>query len=116
MSRKNLIIKASILLIISMLVIPFAIMKLCKPDEAMSYTMLIFFAVNPLTVLGIGVLAGADIKKLFWMPIVASAIFPPFFWLALGEIVIELYIYSMIYLAIGVASAVITHLFKKYKN
>ena len=93
-----------------MLVLPVILLKFCVPEAAMSASMLLFFVLNPLNSLLIGLMSGTDIKRLFWLPILNAALFPLLFAIAIGEIVFDLYIYSAIYLAVGAVAMGAAHL------
>ena len=85
-----------------MLVLPTVAWNLHIDDCGMGLSILLFFLVNPLTVLALGILAGTDLRHLWWIPIVASAVFPPLFWVAILDVVFDLYFYSALYVGVGV--------------
>ncbi len=97
-----------------MLVLPLAVIKLSPAHFVTGFIMLLFFAVYPVMSAVLGALAGSDIKKLWWMPIVLALCFPLLFSLALFEMVWALYIYSVIYLLAGVFFMAVTALIVKF--
>ena len=116
MPLKNKIILSVFNILTCMLVLPMILLKFCAPEAAMSVSMLLFFALNPLTSLLIGLMSGTDIKRLFWLPLLNAALFPLLFAIAIGEIVFDLYIYSAIYLAVGAVAMGISHLIAARKK
>ena len=75
--------------------------------------MFAFFTVNPALVIGLSIMAGTELRRLWWIPIVISVLFPLLFAVAIGEFVWDLYVYSAIYLPIGILAMLGTHLGKK---
>ncbi|MBR7133668.1 MAG: hypothetical protein IKD04_09080 [Clostridia bacterium] len=95
-----------------------------------------FLQINPVLAVALGVLAGTDIKRLWFVPLVAVVIFLPFSlilikeldggifnetaklksWLWIKEIGIEIFIYALIYLWLGLLSGAVTVFVKKMKK
>lgn len=71
------------------------------------------FAVNPLLALLLGLIAGTDLRKLWWLPLAMAVTFPLLFSVAIAEIVVELYHYSVLYLLVGLFSMFLLHLLKR---
>jgi len=71
--------------------------------------MFAFFTVNPALVIGLSIMAGTELRKLWWIPITISALFPLLFGVAIGEFVWDLYVYSVIYLPIGLLAMLGAH-------
>ena len=88
-------------LIVAMLILPILVVKLAPADFGMALCLILFFAVEPFVVMSLGVMAGTEIRKLWWIPVVSAAVFPLFFGVAVGELVVELFVYSAIYLCMG---------------
>ena len=102
---------AVVILLLTMLGIPVLLVQCAPADLGMSLTLLMFFAVNPIVVMLLSVMAGTNVKRLWWIPFFAAFFFPIFFGIAVGDTsVLELYIYSAIYLAIGLLSMLFSHL------
>ena len=102
--------------VLTMLALPLLAIKLFPHDTGMGLFFILFFLVNPLVVLGLSILAGTDIRKLWWTPLFIAVLFPFLFCGAISELVWELYVYSAFYLPIGLATMVGTHFGKKYVN
>ncbi|MBP3634804.1 MAG: hypothetical protein J6J43_09565 [Oscillospiraceae bacterium] len=82
----------------------------------MSICFLLFFAADPLICAVVGVLAGTDLPRLWWMPVAAAAAMPLCFCVCVAEFVPELYIYAAGYLLIGLLAMVITRLLERRKH
>lgn len=100
-------------IILFMSVLPLLAIKLLPGITGIGLWFVCFFAVNPLIAVCLGALAGTEIKTLWWIPLAVAALFPPLFGIAIGEFVLDLYVYSAIYLPIGILAMVFTHLRKK---
>ena len=96
-------------LLIVMLILPLVAVRIASSDAGMGLFIILFFAVNPFTVFVLSIMAGTDIKKLWWVPVLASLVFPVFFWIVIMDIVIDLFVYSALYLAVGVFAMIGTH-------
>ena len=84
-----------------MLFLPWLAIALSDPADVMGIFILVFFAVNPLLTVLLCAMAAADFKKLWWIPILISVAFPLLFAVAIGDLVWDLYLYSLIYLLLG---------------
>ena len=107
---KIIISVAAILLI--MLICPLLAIKFAG-ENGMAICFILFFAVNPVTACALGILAGTDISRLWWIPILSAVLFAPLFWIAVGEIVLDLFIYAAGYLAFGGLAMLGTYIIKK---
>ena len=100
-------------LILFMMIFPLMAIKFFTETSGFGLFLVLFFAVNPILTVFLGALAGTDIKRLWWFPLVIAILFPPFFGVAIGEFVLDLYVYSCIYFSIGVLAMLIAHFVKK---
>ncbi len=105
-----------ILMILILLVIPYISINLSHPYDFMGLMVLLFFIINPLTTIGINIIIGSDIKKLWWIPILFSIIFLLSYWLILNEIILDLIIYAIIYLILGIISMFISFIISMKKK
>lgn len=88
---------------------PFLAVKLLPPMLVMSVFVVLFFAVNPVAMGVLGILAGTDRKKLWWLPVSAAALFPLLHALAIWSAPVwSLYYYSIIYVMLGYLSIAAT--------
>lgn len=100
---------AIITMLVVMLILPFVAVRLVSSDAGMALCFILFFAVNPLTVISLSIMAGTDIRKLWWMPFLAAVVFPVFFGIVVMELVMDLFVYSALYLAVGLLAMIGTH-------
>lgn len=90
-----------ITLMITMLVLPVSIVKFAPADAGMALCFILFFAVDPFTILALSIMAGTELPKLWWVPVAGGVAFPLFFGVAVGEVVTELFVYSALYAVVG---------------
>ena len=107
------IIIAAAVLLLAMLVLPLVFIKLFASVVGVGLWFICFFAINPIVIIFLGALAGTSLNKLWWIPIVAAALFPVLFGIAIADLVLDLFFYSVIYLPLGLAAMVATDLIKK---
>ena len=100
-------------LLLFMLVLPW--LATLSPDglATTGLWMLAFFIAYPVLSAALGILAGTEISRLFWIPVATAALFPPLFSIAIGEFVADLYVYSAFYLPLGALAMTVTHFAKK---
>ena len=100
---------AAALIVTVMLICPMLIVQFATPEEFMGLLILLFFMVCPLTFIVIGIMSGTAIKKLWWLPIISPLAFPVVFGVSIGELVVDLFIYSAMYICAGVIAMLGTH-------
>jgi len=103
-------------LLLFMMVLPRLAIEFGDGWAATGLWMFAFFTVNPALVIGLSIMAGTELRKLWWIPIAISALFPLLFGVAIGEFVWDLYVYSVIYLPIGLLAMLGTHFGMKIKK
>ncbi len=96
-------------LVLFMMALPWLAIKFADGWAVTGLWMFAFFTVNPALVIGLSIMAGTELRKLWWIPLAISALFPLLFGVAIGEFVWDLYIYSAIYLPIGLLAMFGTH-------
>lgn len=96
-------------LILFMMILPWLAIVFGDGWAVTGLWMFAFFTVNPALVIGLSIMAGTELRKLWWIPVAISALFPLLFGVAIGEFVWDLYIYSAIYLPIGLLAMFGTH-------
>lgn len=97
MKTVNKIIACCSCIIFFMLLFPLIVIKLSAADFGTGFLMTLFFMVYPVLSMGIGMVAGTDIRRLWWFPLAVALPFPFLFAAAISEIVWELYVYSVLY-------------------
>ncbi len=96
---------------------PFLAVKLLPDDSVMGVFVILFFGANPIVMGILGILAGTDRKKLWWLPILAGALFPLLHALAIWSVPVwSLYYYSIIYIMLGYLSTVATSFLIKIRQ
>lgn len=103
-------------LILFMMVLPWLALQFGDGWAVTGLWMFAFFTVNPALVIGLSIMAGTEIRKLWWIPLAISALFPLLFGVAIGEFVWDLYVYSAFYLPIGLLAMLGTHFGMKRKG
>lgn len=97
------------------LLIPTLVLTFANSDFGMGLFFILFFAINPVTIAVIGYISAAEIKKLWYMPLIASALFPLLHAVAIWDKPVwELYTYSLGYAIIGYAAMLISFLISKF--
>ena len=100
---------SAVCIAVVMLALPLLILNLADSKSAMGFMMILFFAVDPLAVILISIMAGTDINRLWWIPPVSAIAFSLCMWLVLQELVWEMLIYSVLYVCIGCVAMLGTH-------
>ena len=113
MKVKTKIIITAVTIILFMLILPWAAITLVEDLATTGLWFFAFFAVNPLIVIALSIMAGTDLPKLWWIPLGIAALFPPLFGIAIGEFVPDLYAYSVIYLLLGLVAMLGAHFGKR---
>ncbi len=92
-----------------MLIAPLVIVNFAPADAGMALCFILFFVIDPLVVMALSILAGTAPRKLWWIPILCAIAFPLFFSLAVQEWVLDLFVYSVLYLGVGALAMLGTH-------
>ena len=79
----------------------------------MTVCFLLFFAVNPLYSALIGAFAGKDIRRLWSLPVISSALFLIGTWIFFDMGETAFILYAAVYLALGIAAMLISMLLRK---
>ena len=105
---------ATILLVF--LCIPLYAVHFAQGYDGMGLLLILFFVGNPLELIFLGVIAGTNTKKLWWIPILALLLFPILFGIVVWDYEIAtLYLYSIMYLFPGMIAMFATHFARKIK-
>ena len=91
----------SVIMLVILLILPLILINISEPYEFMGIMIILFFVVNPITLLIINLMIGKDVKKIWWIPIFFSIIFLLSYWFVLKEIILDLIVYAIGYLVIG---------------
>lgn len=96
-----------------MVLLPWLTVNFVKGDAAMAVCFLLFFGVNPIFSIAMGIFAGKGRKVLWSLPILTSALFILGTWAFFGMGEPAFLLYAGIYLILGMISMGITHLLIK---
>ena len=110
--KKNFILWLVISAVV-MLALPWIVVTFVKGDAGMAVCLILFFAINPIYSVAIGVFAGKDVKHLWSLPIVSAALFLIGTWIFfdIGEMAFVLY--AVVYLALGIVTMLISMIIRK---
>ena len=96
-----------------MLALPWLAVTFVKGDAGMAACFVLFFAVNPIYSVVIGIFAGKDMKHLWSLPVISAVLFLVGAWVFfdMGETAFMLY--AVVYLAIGIVAMLISMFIRK---
>jgi len=91
-----------------MLVLPWLAVSFVKGDAGMAVCFILFFAVNPIYSVIMGVFSGKNIKSLWGMPVISAILFLLGSWIffSIGEKAFILY--AGVYLILGIVAMAIS--------
>lgn len=96
-----------------MLLLPWAAVTLVKGDAGMAACFLLFFAVNPLYSIVIGIFAGRNFKEMWSLPVISSILFLLGTWIFFDMGERAFLMYAGIYLIIGIVVMFVSALISK---
>ena len=96
-----------------MLALPWLAVTFVKSDAGMAVSFLLFFSVDPLYSMIVGVYAGKDVRRLWSLPVIPAVLFLIGAWVFfyMGESAFVLY--AAVYLALGMAAMLISMFIRK---
>ena len=94
-------------LVILLIFVPLIAVKFIPGDAGMAVCFILFFAINPIAAIIVGINSGRDLKSNRFLPLIFSILFILGAWVAFGMGVKDFYIYALVYLAIGYLTAII---------
>lgn len=95
------------------LLLPFLAVRLVRSDVGMAVCFVLFFAINPLMSLLIGMFAGRHLKLSWYLPFLCSALFLAGAWLVFDMGEPAFLLYAAIYLIIGILAMAATALLRR---
>lgn len=104
---KNNFILWFIISMVIMLVLPWLAISFAKGDAGMAVCFILFFAVNPIYSVIMGVFAGKNIKKLWGMPAISAILFLIGSWIFFSMSERAFILYAGVYLILGIAAMTI---------
>lgn len=99
-----------------MLVLPWAAVTFVKGDAGMAVCFLLFFAINPICSVVIGIFAGKDMKHLWSLPVIPAALFLFGTWIFFDMGETAFILYAAVYLVLGIAAMLVSMLIGKKSN
>ena len=96
-----------------MFVLPFAVARLASECAGMVLCMMLFLVINPIYSMILGVVAGRDLKTLWYLPLISAVAFLAGTWLFFDVHEPWFMAYAAVYLCIGVAAMLITNCLKR---
>ena len=104
--KKNIILWMAASAVV-MLAFPWLAATFVKGDAGMAVCFLLFFAVNPLYSVLIGAFAGKDIRRLWSLPVISSALFLIGTWIFFDMEELAFILYAAVYLVLRIAAMLI---------
>ena len=96
-----------------MLALPWIAVTFVKGDAGMAACFVLFFALNPLYSVILGVFAGKDVKHLWSLPIVSAALFLIGTWIFFDMGEMAFILYAVVYLVLGIVAMLISMIIRK---
>lgn len=116
MKLKNKVILIITVILLVMFLLPLIVVRLSDAHSVMGLMMILFFVINPIMTLLLSVLAGTDINKLWWVPVLIAISFPLLYIGALGELILDLFVYSLGYFFIGTLMMIVIKVWLNIKK
>lgn len=105
-----------IILVISivafMLLVPVAIVRFAPAGAGMGLMFILFFAIDPIFSIALGVFSGRNIRIYWFIPLLNAIVFLLSMWLIFTIVEISFSVYAIIYLTVGVIAMAVTSLIK----
>lgn len=99
-----------------MLLLPWLTVTLVKGDAGMGVCFLLFFAVDPVAVIAVGVFSGRDIRTTWFQPAALATFFLAGTWLAFSVSEPAFLLYAGVYLLLGYVTMWLTWCFHGRKH
>ncbi len=114
MARKNII--CVFMSVLIMLLLPWCAVAFVKGDGGMAACFLLFFAINPILSICVGIFSGKNIKTSWFQPLLCAVLFVLGTWIFFDVGEKAFIIYAGIYLALGYIATVTSWLVSKKKQ
>ena len=110
---KNNFILWFIISMVIMLILPLLAISFVKVDAGMAVCFILFFAVNPIYSVIMGVFAGKNIERLWGMPVVSAVLFLLGSWIFFSMSEKAFLLYAGVYLILGIAAMTISMIIQR---
>ena len=101
------------IILLFILVLPYLAFQNAHGWDVLGFFIIFFFIVFPAVAIFLGILAGTDVKLLWWLPVLSALLVIPSGWLSLESVSFEMLLPTAIYLGISLVAAVPTALIKR---
>ena len=91
-----------------MLALPWLAATFVKGDAGMAACFVLFFAVDPIYSVVVGIFAGKDMKHLWSLPVISAVLFLAGTWLFFDMGEAAFILYAAVYLALGIVAMLIS--------
>ena len=98
------------------LLLPWLAVTFIKGDNGMAVTFLLFFAVNPVTAILLGIFSGGDVRTAWFQPLLFAALFLLGTWVLFTMAEMAFALYAAVYLILGYAAMLLTWCAAKRKR
>lgn len=112
--KKHLV--CAVISAIVMLLLPWCAVVFVPSDGGMLVSLLLLFAVNPISAVCIGIISGSKPRLLWPQPLLLSALFAVGAWKSLGITISDILPYAAVYLAVGYLALLLTVLLRHKKD
>ena len=97
------------------LLLPWLTVTFVRGDGGMAVIFLLFFAVNPITAILLGVFSGGNVREAWFQPLLFAALFLMGAWMLFTMAEMAFALYAVIYLLLGYAAMLLAWRFAKRK-
>ena len=110
--KKNIILWLAVSAVV-MLALPWIAVTFVKGDAGMAACFVLFFALNPLYSVILGVFAGKDVKHLWSLPVISAVLFLIGTWIFFDMGEMAFILYAVVYLVLGIVAMLISMIIRK---
>ena len=96
-----------------MFALPWMAVTFVNGNDGMAACFILFFAVNPVFSIILGIFSGEDAKRLWWLPVVSAVFFLTGTWIFFDAGETAFILYAAGYMALGIAAMLISALIRK---
>lgn len=98
------------------LLLPWLAVTLVKGDGGMAVTFLLFFAINPITAILLGIFSGGNVRGAWFQPLLFTALFLAGAWVFFTITETAFLLYAAVYLLLGYAAMLAAVLYGRTKR
>ena len=98
------------------LLLPWLTVTFVRGDGGMAVIFLLFFAVNPITAILLGVFSGGNVREAWFQPLLFAALFLMGAWMLFTMAEMAFALYAVIYLLLGYAAMLAAVLYGRTKR